>query len=146
MTCPASTRSPSRTVISRIRPLVLAATAESSPSIRPLTAITPGGSTGPAKKTRQTTTPAAATTISSASPARARRRRPRAGGCSLFGGAPREPSLSPGRDDGAPAGAFPAGRPSRASRSTGFTSELIGPLLLPLGGGWQLPAERLVDL
>src|SRR5262245_63229590 len=58
MICPASTRSPSRTVISRIRPDVFAAMAESSPSMRPLTAMTPGGSAGAAKNARHTPKPA----------------------------------------------------------------------------------------
>src|SRR6266851_5895999 len=48
--------SPSRTRISRMRPATLAATAESSPSTRPVSSTTLDGVDG-AKNSRQTTTP-----------------------------------------------------------------------------------------
>src|ERR1700674_5764051 len=63
MTWPAHTVSPSRTVTSRIFPLVFGATAESSPSMRPLTAMMLAGRLGVAKnifqiKSAMMTTPA----------------------------------------------------------------------------------------
>src|SRR5579883_2352453 len=57
MTCPAVTESPSRTVTSRTLPLVLGATAESSPSIRPLRATMLGGRLGEAKNNFQINNP-----------------------------------------------------------------------------------------
>src|SRR5437870_4778147 len=73
MTCPASTGSPSRTVISRIRPDVFAATAELSPSMRPLTAITPGGTAGGARTRRHTANPARPATSTATIATRRRR-------------------------------------------------------------------------
>src|SRR5438132_1103400 len=73
MTCPASTGSPSRTVISRIRPDVFAATAELSPSMRPLTAITPGGTAGGARTRRHPANPARPATSTATIATRRRR-------------------------------------------------------------------------
>src|SRR5215470_9651120 len=81
MTSPAFTTSPSRTVISRIRPEVLDAMAESSPSIRPLTAITPGGRAGGASRNHQAATPAPISSRTMAA-ARISRRRGRPAGAS----------------------------------------------------------------
>src|SRR5260221_10737822 len=61
--------SPSRTRISRMRPATLAATAESSPSTRPVSSTMLDGVDGPAKNSRQTTRPTiarAATAITGA--------------------------------------------------------------------------------
>src|SRR5262249_36502316 len=66
---PALTLSPSRTRTSRMRPAILAATAESSPSTRPVSSTTLDGVDGPAKNSRQATSPTiarAATAINGA--------------------------------------------------------------------------------
>src|SRR5579864_1580874 len=57
-TCPAVTVSPSRTVTSRIFPLVFGDTAESSPSMRPLSAMMLAGRLGVAKNIFQMTSAA----------------------------------------------------------------------------------------
>ena len=82
MTSPWSTWSPSRKRTSRIRPLVLLAIAESSPSMRPLSTTTLSGMSG-ARSTRQPMT--AAMSTPSPTPMRIRRvRRIRAASTSPF--------------------------------------------------------------
>src|SRR5262245_7268347 len=89
-----------------MRPEVLGEIAESSPSIRPLTASTPGGSDGAAKNRRQAANPPAATAITSAPTISARRRVPgfdsssaggAAGGASRTGGSDRSRSAGVAR-------------------------------------------------
>src|SRR5215471_8405977 len=99
MTWPACTWSPSRTVISRIRPEVLAPTAESSPSIRPLTAMTPAGVPGAAKNAfHMPNAPRPMSTSAAAIITRGRLCRPGAGGCGDFApaGGPEEAEAAAG--------------------------------------------------
>src|SRR5262249_56164949 len=109
-----------------MRPEVLAPTAESSPSIRPLTAITPAGVPAPAKNIFHT--PNAARPVSTRAAAIITRRRRRRAGCGVFAAAL---ELSADAAAGAVTRAPAVARAPPVSGAAGNAPPPLGPAPLP---------------